>query len=118
MVIFFRLVVWRTVGETRAKRREPRDAANAQGNTRRHPSRDPPSDTVARMRPVLREMGVTRVANVTGLDVVGIPTVLVVRPNARSLSVTQGKGASLEAAKASGIMECLEHYLAERIDFR
>jgi YcaO-like protein with predicted kinase domain len=74
-----------------------------------------PSETVERMQSILKTMGVTRVANVTGLDVVGIPTVLVMRPNARSLSVTQGKGTSLDAAKASGIMECFEHFLAERI---
>jgi YcaO-like protein with predicted kinase domain len=80
-----------------------------------HRSR-PPAQTVALMRPFLPEMGITRVANVTGMDHLGIPTVMVVRPNARSLSVSQGKGADLDAARASGIMEAVEQWHAERID--
>jgi ribosomal protein S12 methylthiotransferase accessory factor len=60
-------------------------------------------------------MGITRVANVTGLDTIGIPVVMVCRPNARSLSVSQGKGLTLDAAKASGIMESIELYHAETI---
>ena len=75
-----------------------------------------PAETVASMRPFLCELGITRVANVTGLDVVDIPTVMVVRPNGRSLSVHQGKGVDLDAARASGIMEATEHHLAEHID--
>jgi ribosomal protein S12 methylthiotransferase accessory factor len=73
-------------------------------------------ETVARIRPFLREMGITRVANVTGMDVVGIPTVVVARPNGRSLSVSQGKGPDLDAARASGLMEAVEQHVAERID--
>jgi ribosomal protein S12 methylthiotransferase accessory factor len=60
-------------------------------------------------------LGITRVANVTGLDVVGIPTFMVVRPNARSVSVSQGKGVNEDAARASGLMEALELFHAERI---
>lgn len=74
-----------------------------------------PEDTVARLQPLLREMGITRIANVTGLDRTGIPVVMVCRPNARSLTVSQGKGITLGAAKASGIMEALEVWHAERI---
>jgi ribosomal protein S12 methylthiotransferase accessory factor len=60
-------------------------------------------------------MGITRVANVTGLDTVGIPVVMVCRPNSRSIAVAQGKGLTLAAAKASGLMEAMEGYHAERI---
>jgi YcaO-like protein with predicted kinase domain len=60
-------------------------------------------------------MGITRVADVTGLDVIGIPVVMVCRPNSRSLSVSQGKALDLVAAKASGVMESVEAYHAERI---
>ena len=74
-----------------------------------------PGQTVAHMQPFLHELGITRVANVTGLDVIGVPTVMVTRPNGRSLSVHQGKGADLAAAQASGIMEATEHHLAEHI---
>ncbi len=60
-------------------------------------------------------MGITRIANLTGLDYIGIPVVAVYRPNARSLSVSQGKGATLEAAHASGLMEAIELSHAEHI---
>jgi YcaO-like protein with predicted kinase domain len=80
----------------------------------------PPGETLARLLPLLNEFGVTRVANVTGLDEIGIPVVLAVRPNARSLSVAQGKGADLTAAKVSAIMESIEQHHAEhvRLDVR
>ncbi|MGB8294796.1 MAG: YcaO-like family protein, partial [Polyangia bacterium] len=54
-------------------------------------------------------------ANVTGLDCIGIPVVMVSRPNARSLAVSQGKGFDLTAAQASGLMESIELFHAERI---
>jgi len=74
-----------------------------------------PDETLARVVPHLADMGITRVANVTGLDRIGIPVTNVIRPNARSLSVSQGKGITLEAAKASGIMEAIEGYHAENV---
>jgi ribosomal protein S12 methylthiotransferase accessory factor len=61
-------------------------------------------------------MGITRIANVTGLDRLGLPVVTVCRPNARSLAVSQGKGLDLDSAKASGVMESVEAYHAEHID--
>lgn len=72
-------------------------------------------ETLARIAPHARAMGVTRVANVTGLDRIGIPVVMVCRPNARSLAVSQGKGLTLEAAKVSGLMEAIELYHAEHV---
>ena len=74
-----------------------------------------PQETVAKVADFLPVMGITRVANVTGLDRIGIPVVMVCRPNSRSISVSQGKGHDLMAAKASGIMESIESYHAERI---
>jgi ribosomal protein S12 methylthiotransferase accessory factor len=41
---------------------------------------------------------------------------MVTRPNSRSVSVSQGKGFDLAAAKASGVMESIESYHAERMD--
>ncbi len=75
-----------------------------------------PRETVERLRPQLSRFGITRVANVTGLDRIGIPVVMVCRPNARSLSVSQGKGIDIDAARASGIMESIESFHAEEID--
>jgi ribosomal protein S12 methylthiotransferase accessory factor len=60
-------------------------------------------------------MGITRIADVTGLDVIGIPVVMVFRPNSRSIAVSQGKGQDLMAARASGLMESIETYHAEHI---
>jgi YcaO-like protein with predicted kinase domain len=74
-----------------------------------------PEETLARVAPLFARTGITRVANITGLDRVGIPVVAVCRPNSRSLSVSQGKGVTLAAAKASGVMEALELYHAENI---
>lgn len=74
-----------------------------------------PEETIARIKRFMPVMGITRVATVTGLDVIGIPVVMVCRPNARSVSVSQGKGVDLAAAKASGLMETVECFHAERI---
>jgi ribosomal protein S12 methylthiotransferase accessory factor len=74
-----------------------------------------PEQTLARITPLLPRMGITRVATITGLDVIGIPVVAVMRPNSRSIAVAQGKGLDLTAAKVSGLMESIENYHAERI---
>ena len=60
-------------------------------------------------------MGITRVADITGLDRLGVPVVTAIRPNARSLSVSQGKGLTVAAAKVSAIMEAAELYHAEQV---
>lgn len=75
----------------------------------------PPFSTINKVTTLSKVMGVTRIANVTGLDFVGVPVVMVVRPKSKSLSVSQGKGLSLDAAKASGLMESIELYHAENI---
>jgi len=74
-----------------------------------------PEDTLARVLPLARQMGITRVANITGLDCVGIPVATACRPNTRGLATAQGKGLTLAAAKASALMESVECYHAERI---
>ena len=75
-----------------------------------------PERTLDSVRSLQQQAGITRVADVTGLDYLGIPVVMAYRPNARSLSVSQGKGLSLETAKASAIMESIEHFHAESIE--
>ncbi len=74
-----------------------------------------PNETFARISPFQRMIGVTRIANVTGLDRIGIPVCVAVRPNARSLATAQGKGVTLEAARVSALMESLEVWHAERV---
>ena len=75
-----------------------------------------PEVTVVRLEPLTQAMGITRCANVTHLDRIGIPVTMVVRPNSRSVAVSQGKGLTLSGAKASGLMEAVETHTAERID--
>jgi len=79
-----------------------------------HRLRDP-QQTLDIVKPFLRDMGITRIANLTGLDRIGLPTVMVTRPNSRSVAVSLGKGLSLPAAEASGVMEAIESWHAERI---
>lgn len=74
-----------------------------------------PAETLVRARRLMPVLGITRIANVTGLDTIGLPVVMVCRPNGRSLSVGQGKGLDLDAARASGLMESIESYHAEQI---
>jgi YcaO-like protein with predicted kinase domain len=77
--------------------------------------RVPPEETLARLAPRMEQLGITRVANLTGLDRVGVPVVTAVRPNARSLATSQGKGLSLAAAKVAAIMEAAELHHAETV---
>ena len=73
----------------------------------------PPERTLERIRPVLPRMGVTRLADITGLDRIGIPVTLSIRPNGRVLSIGSGKGVTRTAALVSAAMEALELHHAE-----
>jgi YcaO-like protein with predicted kinase domain len=74
-----------------------------------------PEQTLESVRPFFPVMGITRVADVTGLDTIGIPVIAVCRPNSRSVVVSLGKGLDVMAARASGVMESIEAFMAERI---
>ena len=74
----------------------------------------PPEETLRRLRGRLEMFGITRVADITGLDRVGIPVVTACRPASRSLAVSMGKGVTPAAAHASAIMESIELWHAER----
>jgi len=71
-------------------------------------------ETLGRLKPLLAGFGITRLANITGLDTIGIPVWTVVRPLSLSLSVSQGKGITHELATVSGIMESIEVFHAEQ----
>jgi ribosomal protein S12 methylthiotransferase accessory factor len=77
-----------------------------------------PQETLDTIRPVLRKAGITRLANITGLDRIGIPTTLSMRPNGLTLSNSSGKGLTLEAAMASGAMEAIELFHVEECQLR
>jgi len=59
--------------------------------------------------------GITRLADLTGLDTIGIPVFAAIRPMGRSLSTQQGKGITADAARISALMESLETWTAEHL---
>lgn len=74
-----------------------------------------PKTTLARARGLMPRLGITRLANLTGLDCLGVPVYSAIRPNGRSLSTSQGKGLDHDAAAASALMESIETWHAENI---
>ena len=76
-----------------------------------------PEKTLERVRPLFGAIGLTRLADITGLDVIGIPVVLSVRPQSGYLSVDGGKGFTTAAATASAAMECFERHAGEYTPF-
>ncbi len=77
----------------------------------------PPEETLARLTPHLGEFGITRCADVTGLDAdLGLPVYMAIRPRGRVLQSSAGKGLSVAAAKVSALMESVELDVAERVD--
>lgn len=74
-----------------------------------------PDETLENARHFFPVMGITRIADITGLDAIGIPVALAYRPNSRSVVVAQGKGLTPAASKASAAMESIEAFIAERI---
>ncbi len=74
-----------------------------------------PEETLSWIEPKMAIAGVTRLANITGLDRIGIPIFSAVRPTAAegAVSVYSGKGLTETLAKISAIMESFERYSAE-----
>lgn len=75
-----------------------------------------PVDYWSRLAPRLGTFGITRIADITGLDHVGFPVAQAVRPAARSNAVTQGKAANLTGAAIGAALECLEMAAGEDLD--
>ncbi|HZQ43447.1 MAG TPA: YcaO-like family protein [Acidobacteriaceae bacterium] len=72
----------------------------------------PASETIAFARPLAESLGVTRLADITGLDRVGIPVYSAVVPDSPdALSVYNGKGVRPVDAKAGALMEAIERQL-------
>ena len=76
-----------------------------------------PAETISRIKPLLPLIGATRVADLTGQDRLGIPVTSVTVPTDRGgISVNNGKGLTVEAAMAGGMMESIERFSAEEIE--
>ncbi|GAB1642142.1 YcaO-like family protein [Krasilnikovia sp. MM14-A1259] len=94
---------WLATGDDRAKVRLP-------GTTRAQP----PEATLEMARRAAQRVGVTRVADITRLDTIGIPTYQAIRPLSRTLAVSQGKGVTAELARLSAMLESVEIWHVEQ----
>ncbi|GGU37778.1 YcaO-like family protein [Streptomyces violascens] len=72
------------------------------------------ADSCVRAWPVARRLGVSRVAETTYLDRIGIPVCAAVRPGAELVVVTAGKGESADEARVGALMEAVEQAVAEQ----
>jgi ribosomal protein S12 methylthiotransferase accessory factor len=74
-----------------------------------------PEVTLANFEPKVPATGITRVADITDLDRIGIPVFSCIRPTAAdgAVSIYNGKGATPTEARVSAIMEGIERYSAE-----
>ena len=71
-------------------------------------------ETLQFLGQVCPKIGITRISNITYLDhFYGIFVSNCIRPNSKNLSISQGKGSSIEAANISAIMESIEGYHIE-----
>jgi len=84
---------------------------NLKGTVR---ARDP-AETLRVIQPYIQKAGITRIANLTHLDCLGIPVFTCIRPLSKNLSTSQGKGITDDLAKCSAYMEAIEHYFSENI---
>ena len=80
----------------------------------------PLEETLARIEPLVPAAGITRVADITSLDRIGIPVFSCIRPTAMdgAITVYNGKGATVEESRISAIMEGIERYSSEMHDRR
>lgn len=70
-------------------------------------------DTLNRVEPIAKSIGVTRIADITHLDVLRIPNYSVVLPETEDyIWVYSGKGPTKAHARASALMESVERYSA------
>jgi ribosomal protein S12 methylthiotransferase accessory factor len=79
----------------------------------------PPAETLKRIQSVVPEVGITRVADISGLDRLGLPVFSAIRPSAAegAISVYAGKGTTETEARVSVIMEAVERFSAEVKNF-
>lgn len=77
-----------------------------------------PKRTIEINEDKLKVAGITRIADITDLDRIGLPIYTAIRPTAEdgAVSIYGGKGIEKDHAKASAMMEGFERYSAERQD--
>ncbi|MFJ7911402.1 YcaO-like family protein [Kitasatospora sp. NPDC096204] len=73
-----------------------------------------PQETWDALSAALPSYGITRVARLTDLDVIGLPTWTAIRPASLTLSASQGKGLTDDLARVSAVMEAIELWHVEQ----
>ena len=74
-----------------------------------------PEETWERVLPMLPRFGITRVADITGLDDIGLPVHVAYRPDGLSYAVSIGTGATQAQSRVSAVMESIEAWHAENL---
>jgi YcaO-like protein with predicted kinase domain len=72
-----------------------------------------PESTRERIRPMLDRFSITRVADITHLDEIGIPTMVCYRPDSKTLAMGLGSGLEPAQAYVSAVMESVETWHLE-----
>ncbi|MDK1491314.1 YcaO-like family protein [Sinorhizobium sp. 7-81] len=68
------------------------------------------------LKSTIDQVPITRIADITSLDVLGTPVFATVTPLARDLTTHLGKGVDKEAARVSAVMEAVERVCAEEFE--
>jgi len=74
-----------------------------------------PEETLAAVEPLMEDIGVTEVVDLTPLDRLGIPCFAAMRPSRAwgSVQIHPGKGSDPKQARVSAMMEAVERFSAE-----
>jgi thioglycine synthase len=92
------------IGELRL---QPRQKWTINGTSRI----SPPQEILERITSISRKIGVTRLADITNMDILGIPNYSAVLPGTEDyIWVYSGKGPTKAHARASALMESIERY--------
>ena len=86
---------------------QPRQKWTTNGTSRISPAQE----TLKRVTSISQKIGVTRLADITNMDVLGIPNYSAVLPGTEDyIWVYSGKGSTKAHARASALMESIERY--------
>ena len=86
---------------------QPRQKWTVNGTSRIRPAQE----TLERVTSISQKIGVTRLADITNMDILGVPNYSAVLPGTEDyIWVYGGKGATKAHAKASALMESIERY--------
>jgi YcaO-like protein with predicted kinase domain len=75
-----------------------------------------PAETWHHVAPILPKVGITRLAEITQLDEIGLPVHVAYRPSSRTYTVSLGTGATTFQSRVSAVMESIELWHAENLN--